>query len=81
MGIPEITSLCTTTVAKRPNKKLSTKEFGPEKVIQRLRKVAYKLKIPSAAQIYPIFHVLLLKKRIGENDIASVTLPAFELLG
>ncbi|PKI43982.1 hypothetical protein CRG98_035658 [Punica granatum] len=62
------------TVANRPSDKLSPRFFGPFQVIDRIGKVAYRLKLPTSAQIHPVFHVSQLKKAIGSTN-CSIELP------
>jgi len=56
-----------TSVHRRSNNKLSFKffEFGPYEIMEKLRSVAYKLKLPSTSTIHLVFHVSQLKKAIG----------------
>ncbi|KAF3622660.1 RNA-directed DNA polymerase -like protein [Capsicum annuum] len=47
--------------------KLSPRYVGPFKILSRLGKVAYELGLPSdLASVYPVFHVSLIKKCIGD---------------
>ena len=52
------------TLARKLNKKLSARFCGPYEVLERIGRVAYKLKIPNSTLVHPIFHVFLLKKCI-----------------
>jgi hypothetical protein len=56
-----------TTVANRSNHKLSLKYFGLFPVIARVGSVAYKLQLPSAARIHPVFHISQLKQYKGDT--------------
>lgn len=66
------------SLVKRPVHKLSPRFYGPFQVTSRIGKVAYKLNLPPNSKIHPIFHVSLLKKRIGDDTPLSSTLPPFD---
>ena len=47
--------------------KLCTVYIGPYEVLQQVGNVAYELKLPNdLASIHPVFHVLMLKKCLGD---------------
>jgi hypothetical protein len=45
----------------RLKKKLEYKYLGPFRILERIRAQVYRLDLPGSMQIYPIFHVSLLK--------------------
>ena len=52
--------------AKKDNK-LSPKHYGSYKVLQKIGTIAYKLELPVASRLHPVFHVSCLKKVIGDK--------------
>ncbi len=45
---------------ERPSRKLDWQRYGPYRIIQRIKKVGYRLDLPSSLQIHNVFHIGLL---------------------
>lgn len=54
--------------------KLSPLSFGPYKIIERVRDVAYKLELPPNLLIHPTFYVSKLKKSVKRGTTMSLVL-------
>lgn len=69
------------TIFKRTSQKLSTKYFGPFQVEECIGPVAYRLKLPEGTRVHSVFHVSLLKKRVGSDTPTSGSLPPLRSSG
>lgn len=63
------------TLSQTKYGKLFPKYFGPFSIEEKIGNVAYQLKLPAKAEVHLVFHVSLLKKKIGQNCPSSPTLP------
>ncbi|PKU67234.1 hypothetical protein MA16_Dca015962 [Dendrobium catenatum] len=80
------------TVANRRNEKLTPRYFGLYEVLEKIGAVAYRLKLPSAATIHPVFNFSQLRRAIGDYTVnpelpvtltedLEVVLEPLELMG
>ncbi|PRQ22490.1 putative nucleotidyltransferase, Ribonuclease H [Rosa chinensis] len=69
------------SLLKRSSHKLAPRYYGPFQVVKKIGTVAYHLKLPPSSRLHPVFHVSLLKRRIGDDIPVSPTLPQFDNSG
>lgn len=70
-----------TSLSMRRDFKLAPKFYGPSKILARVGKVSYKLELPSTALIHPIFHVSMLKRKLGSQHHPLTQLPPLNTEG
>ena len=63
------------SVVRRANHKLAFKFFSPFRVVARVGEVAYKLALPDASRVHPVFHVSQLRPCIGPRPPVVTKLP------
>ncbi|XP_058003647.1 uncharacterized protein LOC131180062 [Hevea brasiliensis] len=66
------------SIALRKNFKLVARSYGPFQLEAKVGTVAYKLKLPPNSTVHPVFHVSLLKKKVGDNTVIVQDLPLFQ---
>lgn len=65
-----------TSVALRKQLELSSKYYRLYKILAKIESVAYKLELPVDSKVHPVFHVALLKKKVGSAIVVQSTLPS-----
>jgi hypothetical protein len=75
MVLLKLQSYAQHTVVSRPCPKLAFKFFGSYKILECVGAVAYRLELPVAAQVHPVFHVSQRKPYIPDYTPVFATLP------
>lgn len=63
------------SVAVRKHLKLAHKYFGPFEIVEKIGKVACKLRLPPGSLVHHVFHIRLLKKKVGSKYTITTALP------
>ncbi|KAL4181086.1 hypothetical protein AMTRI_Chr12g269400 [Amborella trichopoda] len=54
---------------------LSPRYYGPYQIVKKIRVIIYKLDLLEESRIHPVFHVSMLKKKVGEGTMVQTELP------
>jgi hypothetical protein len=65
-----------TALGRQNAPKLSSKWYGPFRILKKVGNVAYQLHLPTEAKIHDVFHVNQLKKHLGPKAVPHPKLPA-----
>lgn len=60
--------------------KLAPQFYGPYKVIKIVGMVTYLLQLLSTAGVHLVFHVSMLKKKVGKKSVPEAVLPLLMLM-
>jgi hypothetical protein len=76
LGLASVATRSAAEITPQQSTKLSSRYFGPSKIIEYIGDVAYRLQLLTKAHIHDVFHVTLLKKFEGKPPDVVVPLPS-----
>ncbi|KAL4651745.1 hypothetical protein ACB092_01G183400 [Castanea dentata] len=65
------------SIFRREHQKLASKYFGPFHVTAKVGATAYRLALPVDSKIHLVFHVSLLKRKVGDTNNVTSILPPY----
>ncbi|XP_059071119.1 uncharacterized protein LOC131055411 [Cryptomeria japonica] len=66
------------TLKKSGSEKLKPRYYEPFRIIKRVGELAYELELPADSRVHNVFHVLRLKKALGQHVVPSTVLPPLD---
>jgi hypothetical protein len=66
------------TLTNKAKEKLAPKYYGPFRLLEHIGTMAYRLELPPNSRIHDVFHVVFLKKFVGEPPTSVAPLSSIE---
>lgn len=70
-----------TSLSMRRDLKLAPRFYRPYQILTKVGKVAYMLQLPPTTAIHLVFHVSMLKKKLGMHESLRLQLPPTNIEG
>ena len=59
----------------RPSNKVDVRRLGPFSILEQIGSSAFRLALPSAIKIHPVFHVSLLEPHVANSFFGRIVVP------
>lgn len=81
MDVCETSALLINVGVSKEEHYISSWYYGPFEILEKVGDVAYRLNLPESTPIHPMFHVLVLKKKLGQTHNSLSQLPPIDAKG